>query len=87
MNYTKEQIEKMADEYANQFMDGKDHFYGFKAGFEKALSLFAVRQSLPSDVYTELDIDKAYKCGERQSTFYKKNGTVILPRNYEGVDG
>ena len=42
MNYTKEQIEKMADEYANQFMDGKDHFYGFKAGFEKALSLFAV---------------------------------------------
>lgn len=42
MNYTKEQIEKMADEYANQFMDGRDHFYGFKAGFEKALSLFAV---------------------------------------------
>ena len=42
MNYTKEQIEKMADEYSNQFMDGKDHFYGFKAGFEKALSLFAV---------------------------------------------
>ena len=42
MNYTKEQIEKMADEYANQFIDGRDHFYGFKAGFEKALSLFAV---------------------------------------------
>jgi hypothetical protein len=42
MNYTEKQIEKMADEYANQFMDGKDHLYGFKAGFEKALSLFAV---------------------------------------------
>lgn len=37
MNYTREQIEKMADEYANQFMDGRDHFYGFIAGFEKAL--------------------------------------------------
>ncbi len=60
---------------------------GFIDGFKEALSLFAVRQSLPSDVYTEIDIDKAYKCGERQSTFYKKNGTVILPRNYEGVDG
>lgn len=53
----------------------------------QALHLFAVRQSLLSDVYTEFDIDKAYKCGERQSTFYKNNGTVILPRNYEGVDG
>lgn len=52
-----------------------------------ALRQPAVSGSLPSDVYTELDIDKAYKCGERQSTFYKKNGTVILPRNYEGVDG
>ena len=53
MNYTKEQIEKMADEYANQFIDGRDHFYGFKAGFEKALSLFAVSGQLlfsPDDI-------------------------------------
>lgn len=33
---TDEEIEKMADEYANRFMDGKDSFYGFKAGFKKA---------------------------------------------------
>jgi hypothetical protein len=54
---------------------------------KQLLLLFSVRQSLHGDTYTEIDIDKAYKCGERQLTFYKNNGTVILPRNYEGVDG
>lgn len=88
MDIKKSEVQKMAEEYAKEQNSAyTNDYYGFIAGFEKALSLFAVRQSLPSDVYMEIDIDKAYKCGERQSTFYKKNGTVILPRNYEGVDG
>ncbi len=37
--------------------------------------------------YTEEDIERAYNCGQKAKTFYKKNGTVILPSNYEGVDG
>lgn len=67
MNYTKEKIEKMADEYANQFMDGRDHFYGFKAGFEKALSLFAVIGSVCpcGRQLDEVDIKfkQCYECG------------------------
>ena len=35
MNYTKEQIEKMADEYTNQFMDGRDHFTDSKQDLKR----------------------------------------------------
>lgn len=44
MNITKEQIEKMATEYAKQFDYAEDSspFMDYIAGFEKALSLFAV---------------------------------------------
>lgn len=37
--------------------------------------------------YTDKDIEKAYKAGQSGKTFYKKDGTVILPDNYQGVDG
>jgi alanyl-tRNA synthetase len=40
-----------------------------------------------SKMYNEEEIERAYKSGERKQTFYKKNGSVILPKNYEGVDG
>lgn len=33
------------------------------------------------------EVEKAYKCGEKGRTFYKKNGTVIIPSTYEGIDG
>lgn len=46
-----------------------------------------VARQLNTDLYTDSDIDKAYSCGERQSTYHKKNGSVILPKTYEGVDG
>lgn len=36
-------LDELADEHANQFMDGKDHFYGFKAGFQKALELLTFK--------------------------------------------
>lgn len=43
MEYTKEQIEKMAEEYAEEQNSAyTNDYYGFIAGFEKALSLFAV---------------------------------------------
>lgn len=44
MDITKEQIEKMATEYAKQFDYAEDSspFLDYIAGFEKALSLFAV---------------------------------------------
>lgn len=47
MDITKEQIEKMATEYAKQFDYAEDSspFLDFIAGFEKALSLFAVSGS------------------------------------------
>jgi hypothetical protein len=31
-NIKPETVEKAAEKYANQFIDGRDHFYGFKAG-------------------------------------------------------
>jgi hypothetical protein len=61
MDYTKEQIEKMADEYSNQFIDGRDHFYGFIAGFEKALSLLSVGQSLPNGNHSDDDSENLLK--------------------------
>jgi hypothetical protein len=44
MEITKQQIEKMATEYAKQFDYAEDSspFLDYIAGFEKALSLFAV---------------------------------------------
>lgn len=39
------------------------------------------------NIYSDEDIEKAYKCGERNQTFYMKDGTVILPIDYEGIDG
>lgn len=39
------------------------------------------------DLYSESDIERAYKFGERKATFFKKNGSVILPDNYEGIEG
>lgn len=30
---TKEEIEQLADKYANQFMDGRDAYYGYKEGY------------------------------------------------------
>jgi hypothetical protein len=49
MDITKEQIEKMATEYAKQFDYAEDSspFLDYIAGFEKALSLFAVSGQLP----------------------------------------
>lgn len=32
-------------------------------------------------------LEQAYRCGERKATYYKEDGTVILPKNYQGVDG
>jgi alanyl-tRNA synthetase len=40
-----------------------------------------------SQMYNEEELERAYKSGERKQTFYKKNESVILPSNYEGVDG
>ena len=37
--------------------------------------------------YTDEDIEKAYKSGQSGKTFYRKDGTVILPDNYQGIDG
>lgn len=41
--------------------------------------------------YTQEEMDKeaerAYNCGEKRKTFYKSDGTVILPSSYEGIDG
>ena len=47
---TREQIEKMATEYAKQFDYAEDSspFLDYIAGFEKALSLFAVTPSFPN---------------------------------------
>lgn len=43
MEFTKEQVEKMAKEYAEEQNDCyTNDYYGFIAGFEKALSLFVV---------------------------------------------
>jgi hypothetical protein len=38
-------------------------------------------------MYDETDLFNAYKAGERKQTFRKRNGSVILPNGYEGVDG
>ena len=48
MDIKKEQIEKMATEYAKQFDYAEDSspFLDYIAGFEKALSLFAVIKSV-----------------------------------------
>jgi len=32
---TKEEIEQLANEYANQFMDGKDSYYGYREGYNQ----------------------------------------------------
>ena len=31
----------------------------------------------------DAEVEKAYKCGEQRKTFYKSNGTVIVPSSYE----
>jgi hypothetical protein len=56
MDITKEQIEKMATEYAKQFDYAEDSspFLDYIAGFEKALSLFAVGGRF----YTDKEIEK-----------------------------
>ncbi len=38
-------------------------------------------------LYNDTDLFNAYQAGEKRRTFRKKDGSVILPSNYEGVDG
>ena len=54
---------------------------------EYNLSVKELLEILQNGEYTEQDIEKAYKCGESKSTFYKKDSSVILPSTYQGVDG
>lgn len=54
---------------------------------EYNLSAKELLEILQNKEYTEQDIERAYKCGESKSTFYKRDTSVILPSNYEGVDG
>lgn len=50
-------LDELADKHANQFMDGKDHFYGFKAGFQKALEILGDKK------FSEEDMSKAWSEG------------------------
>jgi hypothetical protein len=43
-------VEKLADKYANQFMDGRDAYYGYKEGYNKAKEKYK---------YTEEDLRNA----------------------------
>jgi hypothetical protein len=38
-------------------------------------------------LYNDTELFNAYQAGEKRRTFRKKDGSVILPSNYEGVDG
>ena len=40
-----------------------------------------------NQIYTKEDVEKAYRAGENNQTYYFKDSTVILPNTYEGVDG
>ena len=69
-------LDELADESANQFMDGKDHFYGFKAGFQKALEILGDKK------FSEDDIKKAFNVGwiqrhNEQGSHYEVMGKVI----------
>ena len=73
MDIKKEQIEKMATEYAKQFDYAEDSssFLDYIAGFEKALSLFAVSSStLPKGF-------KVYVCTDCGEINVKKDNREI----------
>ena len=72
MDITKEQIEKMATEYAKQFDYAEDSspFLDYIAGFEKALSLFAVSGRF----YTDKEIEKIKYLSFLQGTLDGDNG-------------
>jgi hypothetical protein len=38
-------------------------------------------------LHNDTELFNAYQAGEKRRTFCKKDGSVILPSNYEGVDG
>lgn len=63
MKKTNEEIEKMADEYANQWMDGRESYYAFKAGFEKAQKLFTCEHDYHEITNTGIKFLKCRKCG------------------------
>lgn len=52
----------------------------------KVLELFEGRNE-ENQIYTKEDVEKAYRAGENNQTYYFKDSTVILPNTYEGVDG
>ena len=54
--------------------------------FEKTKDITA-KETKDVFFYTDEDIEKAYKSGQSGKTFYRKDGTVILPDNYQGIDG
>lgn len=73
MDITKEQIEKMATEYAKQFDYAEDSspFLDFIAGFEKALSLLTISEqkkhlSCPHCESSDIDFDENFctNCSE-----------------------
>ena len=59
---------------------------GRKRGFGY-LPLREDEGAMDSSSYSEEQITKAYRSGESGKTFYLKGGRVILPKNYEGIDG
>lgn len=47
---TKEEIEQLADDYANHFMDSRDAYYGYKEGYTQC------QEDMADKKYTEEEI-------------------------------
>jgi hypothetical protein len=88
MDITKEQIEKMATEYAKQFDYAEDSspFLDYIAGFEKALSLFAVSGSRFQSAYAQY-WDMVKDIIDEEGWVYTKEAPHMLDTYFEHNTG
>ena len=46
---SKEEIEQLANKYANQFMDGRDSYYGYREGYTRC------QEDIAKEVYSKIE--------------------------------
>ncbi len=72
---TNESIDKLAKQYAEQYIDSKDHYYGFIAGFEKS------QENTKPLLEQIAELKQSYKFLEA------KYGALVSERKDNAIDG